>query len=191
MSALNVERVTAEVVGAHASGAMLLFTFLGGALFFFGPIIGGVLMVVAQVLLSEITKAWLLYLGLIFLLMVMYAPGGIASLIMMNVRVAAFGMWRRLWKSYVGLLVAALVFLGGMGAIIEMVYHLKLNVGLAPEMKYLWLQLNTASSTAWLASAAVAAAGLLALELLRRDFARRWGRIQEDIQAELLRRGGH
>jgi branched-chain amino acid transport system permease protein len=49
------------------------------------------------VLLSELTKAWLLYLGLIFLFMVMYAPGGIASLIMMNLRVAAFGKLRRVW----------------------------------------------------------------------------------------------
>ena len=48
-------------------------------------------MVLALVLLSELTKAWLLYLGLVFLLMVMYAPGGIASLIMMNLRVAMFG----------------------------------------------------------------------------------------------------
>jgi branched-chain amino acid transport system permease protein len=45
-------------------------------------------MVLALVLFSELTQAWLLYLGLIFLLMVMYAPGGIASLIMMNLRVA-------------------------------------------------------------------------------------------------------
>ena len=53
-------------------------------------------MVLAFVLLSELTKAWLLYLGLVFMLMVMYAPGGIASLIMMNLRVAAFGKLRRL-----------------------------------------------------------------------------------------------
>jgi branched-chain amino acid transport system permease protein len=84
------------VVGAARSGAYLLFTFLGGATFFFGPIIGAVLMVLAFVLLSELTKAWLLYLGLIFLFMVMYAPGGMASLIMMNLRVAAFGKLRRL-----------------------------------------------------------------------------------------------
>jgi branched-chain amino acid transport system permease protein len=51
-------------------------------------------MVLAFVLLSEFTKAWLLYLGLIFLFMVMYAPGGIASLIMMNLRVAKFGKLR-------------------------------------------------------------------------------------------------
>ncbi len=88
------------------SGGYLLFTFLGGATFFFGPIIGAVLMVLALVLLSEFTKAWLLYLGLIFLFMVMFAPGGIASLIMMNVRVAKFGKLRaaccrRTWRCLV------------------------------------------------------------------------------------------
>ena len=96
MYAMNFEIATAEVVGAGRSGAYLLFTFLGGATVFFGPIIGAVLMVLAFVLLSEFTKAWLLYLGLIFLFMVMYAPGGIASLILHNVRVARVGKLRRL-----------------------------------------------------------------------------------------------
>ena len=86
LGAVSFEIVTAEVVGAARSGGYLLFTFLGGATFFFGPIIGGILMVLATVLLSEFTKAWLLYLGLIFMFMVMYAPGGIASLIMMNMK---------------------------------------------------------------------------------------------------------
>src|SRR5918993_3569364 len=119
MYALNFEIATFEVVGAARSGAYLLFTFLGGATFFFGPIIGGILMVLALVLLSEFTKAWLLYLGLIFLFMVMYAPGGIASLIMMNVRVAAFGRLKELWVSYLALALTALVALLGAGAMIE------------------------------------------------------------------------
>jgi branched-chain amino acid transport system permease protein len=89
MYAISFEIATAEVVGPFRSGGYLLFTFLGGAIFFFGPIIGGVLMVLASVLLSEWTAAWQIYLGLVFLFMVMYAPGGIASLIMMNLRVAA------------------------------------------------------------------------------------------------------
>ena len=76
LGALNFEIVTAEVVGAARSGAYLLFTFLGGAMFFFGPIIGAVLLVLSTVFLSELTLAWLLYLGLVFLFMVMYAPGG-------------------------------------------------------------------------------------------------------------------
>ena len=138
LAALNFEIVTAEVVGAARSGAYLLFTFLGGAAFFFGPIIGAVLMVLALVLLSELTKAWLLYLGLVFLFMVMYAPGGIASLIMMNLRVAAFGKLRPLLGCVPGAGAApALVLLAGAGAMIEMVYHLQLNAALGPELQFL------------------------------------------------------
>jgi branched-chain amino acid transport system permease protein len=55
LSALNFEIVTSEVVGAIRSGGYLLFTFLGGATFFFGPIIGAVLLVLALVLLSELS----------------------------------------------------------------------------------------------------------------------------------------
>src|SRR3954471_12158313 len=109
LAALNFEIVTSEVVSGARSGAYLLFTFLGGATFFFGPIIGAILMVLALVLLSEFTKAWLLYLGLIFLVMVMYAPGGIASLIMMNLRVAKFGKLGRLVGWYAALAVTGLV----------------------------------------------------------------------------------
>jgi len=142
LGALNFEIVTSEVVGAGRSGGYLLFTFVGGATFFFGPIIGGILMVLAFVLLSELTKAWLLYLGLLFLFMVMYAPGGIASLIMMNLRVAAFGKLKQIWVSYLGLFVTAFVALIGAGAMIEMVYHLQLNSALGDNLKFMGIVLN-------------------------------------------------
>ncbi|HPU21094.1 MAG TPA: branched-chain amino acid ABC transporter permease, partial [Alicycliphilus sp.] len=68
LAAINFEIVTgADSVSMVRSGGYLLFTFLGGATFFFGPIIGAVLLVLASVLLSELTKGWLLYLGLVFL----------------------------------------------------------------------------------------------------------------------------
>jgi branched-chain amino acid transport system permease protein len=190
MYALHFEIATAEVVGAARSGAYLLFTFLGGATFFFGPIIGAVLMVLAGVLLSELTKAWLLYLGLVFLLMVMYAPGGVASLIMMNVRVAAFGRLRELLPTYVGLAAALAVVLLGAGAVVEMIYHLQLNDTAGPELGYLGLQLSVGSVLHWLAALAVLAAGVGLLEALRRPFARRWAAIQQDIEAAVRRREG-
>ncbi len=72
-------------------------------------------MVVATVFLSEITKAWMLYLGLIFLFMVMYAPGGIASLIMMNLRLAKYGKLGRIVGAYLALAGTAVVMAGGAG----------------------------------------------------------------------------
>ncbi len=182
------EIVTAEVVGAHRSGAYLLFTFLGGATFFFGPIIGGVLLVLATVLLSEITKAWLLYLGLIFLFMVMYAPGGIASLIMMNLRVASFGFLRKVWVSYLGLAVSGLTVLLGAAVLIEMVYHLQLNLAMGPELRFIGIPLNAHSPDHWFGGAFVMLIGLGLFELCRRHYVHEWGAIQEDIEKEIKRR---
>lgn len=188
LGALNFEIVTAEVVGTARSGVYLLFTFLGGATFFFGPIIGAVLMVLAFVLFSELTKAWLLYLGLIFLFMVMYAPGGIASLIMMNLRLALFGFLRRLWVSYLALGITALVVLIGAGAMIEMVYHLQLNSTLGSELKFLGATLNSKGLNSWFGSAFVMLTGLGLFEVCRRQFVLDWGEIQENIEKEIKRR---
>ena len=188
LGAINFEIVTAEVVGAARSGAYLLFTFLGGATFFFGPIIGAVLMVLAFVLFSEFTKAWLLYLGLIFLFMVMYAPGGIASLIMMNLRVAKFGKLRPLWTSYLGLAITGLVILVGAGAMIEMIYHLQLNSSLGDELKFLGVTLNARGLNSWFGAGFVLATGLGLFELARRHFRHDWDEIQSEIEKEIKRR---
>lgn len=190
MYALNFEIATAEVVGAARSGAYLLFTFLGGATFFFGPVIGGVLMVVATVLLGELTKAWLLYLGLIFLFMVMYAPGGIASLLMMNLRVAAFGKLRPFWKDYLLLFVTVFIALTGAAALIEMLYHLQLDAAINPELRFAGLMLNVKTVAPWLGAVAVLAVGLALFEWARRGFAKRWGDVQAEIALEMRRREG-
>ena len=188
LGALNFEIVTAEVVGAGRSGGYLLFTFLGGATFFFGPIIGGVLMVLAFVLLSELTKAWLLYLGLLFLFMVMYAPGGIASLIMMNLRVASFGKLKQIWVSYLGLFITGLVALIGAGAMIEMVYHLQLNSALGDTLKFMGVTLNAKGVDSWFGAVFVMLTGLGLFEAARRHFLIEWGDIQIDIEKEIKRR---
>ncbi|MFZ9511658.1 MAG: branched-chain amino acid ABC transporter permease [Burkholderiaceae bacterium] len=188
LAALNFEIVTSEVVSGQRSGAYLLFTFLGGATFFFGPIVGAVLMVLAFVLLSELTKAWLLYLGLVFLFMVMYAPGGVASLIMMNLRVAQFGKLRQLWVSYRARGATALVALVGAGAMIEMVYHLQLNAALGSQLKFMGVPMDAKGLNSWFGSAFVMATGLFLFEVTRRHFVRQGGEIQEEIEKEIKRR---
>ncbi|MES2400947.1 MAG: branched-chain amino acid ABC transporter permease [Pseudomonadota bacterium] len=188
LAAINAEIVTSEVVSGVRSGSLLLFTFLGGATFFFGPIIGAGLLVLALILLSELTIAWLLYVGLIFLFMVMYAPGGIASLIMMNLRVASFGKLRDLWVSYLGLAVTALVALVGAAAMVEMLYHLQLNAALGPELGFMGARLNATSINSWFGAGFVMVTGLGTFELMRRHFLGQWGEIQNEIEKEIKRR---
>ena len=188
LAALNFEIVTAEVVNAVRSGAFLLFTFLGGAVFFFGPIIGAVLMVLALVLLSELTQAWLLYLGLVFTFMVMFAPGGISSLIMMNLRVASFGKLRPIWGSYVAFLGTGAAVLAGAGAMIEMIYHLQLNEALGPELKFMGATLNAKGLDSWFGAAFVLVVGIGLFEMVRRHFVKQWGQVQEEIEKEIKKR---
>ena len=188
LGALNFEIVTAEVVGTARSGAYLLFTFLGGATFFFGPILGAILMVLAFVLFSEFSKAWLLYLGLVFLFMVMYAPGGIASLLMMNLRVASFGKLRTLWVSYLGLAVTGLMVLLGFAAMIEMVYHLQMNSALGSELPFMGAVLDARGLNSWFGAVFTSLTGLGLFELTRRVFVQEWGRTQEEIEKEIKRR---
>ncbi len=188
LAAINFEIVTgADSVNVLRSGGYLLFTFLGGATFFFGPIIGAVLLVFASVLLSELSKAWLLYLGLVFLFMVMYAPCGIASLIMMNLRLAKFGKLRGLWPSYLALGGTALVAVLGAAAMVEMTYHLQLNAALGPDLNFLGATLQANSVGSWFGAGFVLLTGLGLFELCRRQFVQQWGAIQEEIEHEIKR----
>ena len=188
LAAINFELATAEVVGAQRSGAYLLFTFLGGSTAFFGPIIGGVLMVLATVLLSELTKAWLLYLGLAFMLMVMYAPAGVAGLILANLRLAAFGKLRPLLGGYLALLAAGAIAFAGASAMVEMLYHLQLNQALGPVMRFAGVTLDAKGAPAWVGAALLFAAGAGAFEVARRRLRVRWDAAQHDIERELKRR---
>jgi len=81
LAAINNEIVSVEAVGAHASGAVLLMVFIGGAGHFLGPVIGAVVVTLLQTVVSSYTHAWLFYFGLLFLVMVLFAPGGFASLL--------------------------------------------------------------------------------------------------------------
>jgi branched-chain amino acid transport system permease protein len=189
LAGIHFELATAEVVGAGRSGAYLLFTFLGGSTAFFGPIIGGVLMVLATVVLSELTKAWLLYLGLAFVLMVMYAPAGVAGLILANLRLAAFGKLRPLWRGYLALTVSGVVAFTGASAMVEMLYHLQLNEALGPVMRFAGIELDAKGAAAWVGAAVLLAVGGVAFEIARRRFRVRWDEAQGDIERETRRRG--
>ncbi len=187
LGALNFEIVNAEVVGAARSGAYLLFTFLGGATFFFGPILGAVLMVLAFVMLSEITKAWLLYLGAVFMLMVMYAPGGLASLIMLNLRLARHGKLRALLPAYGLLTLCSVVCSLGFSALVEMVYHRQLDAAMGPVLRFLGMALDTSSALYWSGLLAYLALGVSGFEWSRRRFALQWGEVHQSMEDARLR----
>jgi branched-chain amino acid transport system permease protein len=182
LSAINFEIVTAENVSALRSGGVLFAAFIGGMLFFFGPIIGAVVFSFFAIALSDFTKAWLLYLGAFFVLLVMYAPGGLSSLMLMNLRVMRFGKLGRLRDPYLGLALSGLTLLIGVVLLVELTYHLTLEAGGATTVKVFGFPLDAHSPETWTFTAALLLGGAAAFEYMRRRFKREWDSIQVEIE---------
>ena len=180
LSCINFEIVTAENVSALRSGGVLIATFLGGVPFFFGPILGAVVFVFFVVALSGYTQAWLLYLGLFFLAMVLYAPGGMASVIMMQLPVIRAGRFRELVVPYLLALAATLVALAGLVGVVEMVYRIS-DENMSTAMKIAGIAFDARSHAPWIVFGAVLAAGLAALYAASRHVGARWGEIQQAL----------
>src|SRR6218665_215177 len=109
--------------------------------------------------------------------MVMYGRGGVASLIMMNLRLARFGKLRQLWTAYLGLGGTALVGGTGMACMVEMAYHLQPHAARGPVLSCLRTALNANGGGRWPAAGRVMVPGFGLFELCRRRFVRRWSRI--------------
>jgi branched-chain amino acid transport system permease protein len=182
LTAINFEIVSAENVSAVRSGGVLLAAFIGGASFFFGPILGAIVFIFFSVALSEYTKAWQLYLGVFFVALVMFAPGGLASLLLMNLRVMKFGKFKRLRDPYVGVLLTALTMALGTVMLIELTYHVTLDTGQGPVMRLFGIPMDTSDPGPWVLAGFVLTCGALAFEYYRRHFAERWSEIQIEIE---------
>lgn len=189
LAAINFEIVSAENVSAVQSGAILLYTFIGGVGFFFGPIIGSVVGVFLTVILPEFTKAWQLYLGAFFIILVMYAPGGLASLLMLNLRVAKFGKFARVWPSLIAVSVTSAVMFFGIVMFVEMLYHYTLeSLSYGTERQLFGFAVDTAAPTGWIIAAAIFAIGLVMFRFARRSFQEVWGDVNTEIEESI--RGG-
>ncbi|MBM7069628.1 branched-chain amino acid ABC transporter permease [Actibacterium sp. 188UL27-1] len=82
MSAVNYEIITPESLSLLPSGFVLLMAYIGGIRYFAGPLLGAIVLTWMQSNLSDFSEAWLLYLGLMFIAIVMYAPGGLFGMVL-------------------------------------------------------------------------------------------------------------
>lgn len=70
-----------DVMSLHQSGLIVMMVLIGGGLVnFWGPVLGVVLYYIARDILGGLTEAWLLWYGLLFVIMVMVRPEGVAGL---------------------------------------------------------------------------------------------------------------
>ena len=110
LALINVELVSTESVSVVRSGAVLIATVIGGTGVFFGPVAGAVVLTFFSVAVAGVTRAWLFYLGLFFIVIVVAAPDGLAGFVQRHAaRLARFG-WRRCRAVYVCGMAAVLLW---------------------------------------------------------------------------------
>ncbi|WP_186236881.1 ABC transporter permease subunit [Burkholderia gladioli] len=77
LTLIDVELVSSDSVSMLRSATVLFATVIGGSGGFFGPVLGAAVMAAFGSFVAGLSRAWLFYLGLLFVAVVVAAPGGL------------------------------------------------------------------------------------------------------------------
>lgn len=161
--AVNYEILTEQNLNAATSGNVLLMAYIGGLGFFIGPIVGAVVLTLVNSVLSHYTDLWMLYLGIMFVLTVMFLPNGLTGFLMMHRTPWHLGKMHLLIKPYILTAIPGTVFALSLLAMVEMAHSFE------AEFVFLGATLNSDGVLSW---GILAIIGLLSYLALRRSLPR-------------------
>jgi branched-chain amino acid transport system permease protein len=181
---LIYEIVTFDTVSAIKSANALLAVYIGGAGVFLGPILGTIVVVLLQSGVSLLSNAWLLYVGVLFIVMVMYAPIGLAGLIGLHAPIWRAGRLRDLVLPYLRALPPALMVLLGFVLLVELASFTTIGAAQGKRFAIAGQAIDTTSPLPW--GIALVALGVGAFWLRReaRAFRLRWDALMEEARRQ-------
>ena len=184
LHAVNYEIVAAEALGAARSGAVLLMAFIGGIGTFAGPIVGAAVITWLQVSLSDYSTAWQLYLGLFFVIMVLFAPGGLTGLVLMHRPLVRARLLHKVLPAYLVAMVPAFVMALGAVFLLEINYRLATSPELGRKTSFFSIPVDMSKPWPWLAGIAVVAIGYVGFRRSIRLVADAWSAAGDRMQAK-------
>jgi len=182
--AITYEIVTFDAVATPLSANAVLMTYIGGATIFYGPILGASLITLLQSGLSLLSNAWLIYVGVLFIGMVTFAPAGLAGMIEAHGPIARAGRMGRLTVPYLRLLIPGLATLFGAVALVELASFITIGQAQGKSLVLFGNKIDGEAFTSWGVAAACLILGGAWLRIEIRNFARVW----EDVTADLKQR---
>jgi len=174
LAAINFEIANAAYLGSMQSGVVLMATYIGGAGFFIGPIVGAIFVTYLLLALSDLTAVWQLYFGLFFISVVMFAPGGITGLLMKHRPLVRAGTLFTVLRAYLVALVPTLTMIAGLILAIEIVAQHTVNAGEDPNTKAFGVRFNAASPWIWLLAVALVIGGFVVARQTWRWVGKAW-----------------
>jgi branched-chain amino acid transport system permease protein len=176
LAAINFEIANSAYLGAAQSGTVLFAAFIGGTAHFFGPILGAILVTYLQLGLTNVTTVWQLYFGIIFIGIVMFAPGGIAGLMMMHRPLVRAGTLRMMIPSYLLSVIPTLALACGVVLAIETVARYTASEGEGNSISFLGGSLDSTAPLTWAVAAILTVGGFFVARLTWRAVAAAWDR---------------
>jgi branched-chain amino acid transport system permease protein len=181
---LIYEIVTFDTVSAAKSANALLAVYIGGAGGFFGPILGTIVVVLLQSGVSLLSNAWLLYVGVLFIVMVMYAPGGLIGLIFMHMPIWRAGRLRELALPYARAFPAALLVMLGFVFMVELASFTTIGAAQGKKFSIGGHLIDTTAPLPWVIALAALVLGGLWLRHEARGFRERWDALMEGVKIQ-------
>jgi branched-chain amino acid transport system permease protein len=153
LAAINFEIANSAYLGAVQSGTVLFAAYIGGIGFFIGPIVGAIFVTFLSLGLSDLTQVWQLYFGLIFIAVVVFAPGGITGLLMMHRPLLRAGTLGKVLPSYLIAFVPTLAMLAGLILATEIIVYYAVHSGDDSHIKAFGVPFDAANRFLWALSA--------------------------------------
>lgn len=186
--AITTESANYALLGLGYSASVILHTFIGGSGVFFGPALGAAVLTLFGYVASDLTRLWLLYQGLIFVIVMMYLPAGIGGTLMGFAAAARHAPRRRLgaWSSamIIGLAFAAagVVFAcETVGAMLGRDYVAQVErLGRMVPISVFGRQWEPGGNVTWLVPLVLIGAGSLVFAIARRRARALLGRADDD-----------
>jgi branched-chain amino acid transport system permease protein len=180
--AITYEIVTFDALAAPLSANALLMAYIGGSAVFGGPVLGAVLITLLQSGVSLMSNSWVIYVGVLFISMVIFAPNGIMGIVLAHQPIARAGKMRLLLLPYIRLLIPALLLVFGFVGLVELTSFLTIGAAQGKSLVLYGRKIDVNTLMPWAISAAALVVGGAWLRIEARAFHRVW----ETLMAELM-----
>ena len=182
--AITYEIVTFDALSGALSANALLMAYIGGTTVFGGPILGAVLITLLQSGVSLLSNSWLVYVGVMFISMVIFAPAGFAGIIVAHKPLVQSGRWNQLITPYARLVIPVLGILLGFVGLVELMSFLTIGAAQGKKLVLFGGPIDVHTAMPWTISGGAFVIGGAWL----RFEARRVGQIWQSLTADLMER---
>ena len=186
LHAINYEHIGFESVSLVQSGLVLFMAYIGGIGNFLGPILGAISLTYLDTMLSDITEAWVLYYGIIFVLVIAFAPQGISGIIMVHEPIIRNNpsLLKKLVFPYTIFLVSIIILTIGFTSIIELIHSLKSS---KDSLKVYWLNINNNNIFTWMLFSLIFISGILLTKKCFRLVKEKWNDVLDEVKLGLIK----